>query len=93
MTLGSGPDVWFYSTAVWKVGSPLKVYENGQWAADGSWQTHSAYARDVNTQRMMTYGRQFVDWNNGHATAYIDGVRIFNRPLSAAEVLALYNSY
>ncbi len=92
MPLGSGPDVWFYSTAVWAVGSPLKIYENGHWVADGYWETHSTHTREANTQRMMTYGRQFVDWDNGHATAYIDGVRIFNRPLSDAEVLALYNA-
>ena len=93
MTLGSGPDVWFYMTMVWSVGAPFKIYENGQWAEDGDWATNSAYTRAVNTVRTITFGRQYVDLDQGHATAYIDGVRIFNRPLSAAEVLALYNSY
>ncbi len=91
MTLGSGPDVWFYATMVWSVGEVSKVYEDGVYAQDGDW--HSAYSRDVNTQRMMTFGRQYVDWDNGHATAYIDGLRIYNRPLHAAEVKALYDSY
>ncbi len=93
MTLGSGPDVWFYATVVWFVGQPIKVYEDGMHVQDGDWQDHNSYSREVNTQRMITFGRQYADWDNGHATAYVDGVRIFNRPLSDLEVQALYDSY
>ncbi len=90
MTLGSGPDVWFYATIVWFAGQPLKVYEDGMYRQDG---LVASPTRDINTQGMITFGSQYTDHISGHATAYVDGVRIFNRPLSDPEVQALYDSY
>ena len=88
----SGPDTWYYATMVWTVGTALKIYEDGQYIGDGSWAA-SGWGNTVNTVRELTFGRHYTDFAHGYSTAYVDGVRIFNRPLSAAEVLALSNSY
>ncbi len=92
MPITSGPNTWYYATMVWTVGTALKIYEDGQYVVDGSWAA-TGWSSIVNTDRELTFGRQFTNLANGHASACVDGVRIFNRPLSSAEVLALYNSY
>ncbi len=90
MTLGSGPDVWIHVTMVWSVGQPIVMYENGVYVSDGNSQL---YASNVNTLRKVGFGIEHTDVTNPptYGTGYIDGVRMFNRPLTAAEVQALYN--
>ena len=90
--IGSGADVWFHATMVWSVGSTFKIYENGQWAEDGSWQGGS-YPTDVNTEQKLAFGIPFTDQDSDYGTAYVDAVKMYNRPLTAEEVQALYNSY
>ncbi len=95
MVLASGPDVWFYAPMVWSVGQPIVIYDNGQYASDGNWETGPGFATNVNTQRKLAFGLQYTDDTNPstYGTAYIDGVRMFNRPLTAAEVQALYDTF
>ncbi len=95
MVLASGPDVWFYATMVWSVGQPIVIYENGLYVSVGNWETGPGFVIDVNTKRNLAFGLLYTDDTNQpvYGRAYIDGVRMFNRPLSAAEVQALYQSY
>ncbi len=85
------PDVWFYSTVVWSVGSGMMIYENGQSGPSDSINLGGPYA--VNTQRKLAFGIQYIDEIREHGIAYVDGVRIFNRPLNLIEVQVLYQSY
>ena len=92
MTLGSGSYVWFYSTMVWSVGSPVKIYEDGQFADNGDWTTGITYVTE-NTKRELVFGSLYTDDIAGHALAYVDGVRMFNRPLGSSEVEDLYVTF
>ncbi len=92
MKLDSGSHVWVFMTMVWPVGSPMDVYENGQFAESGNWRADAKYVRE-NTKRELVFGSLFTDNITGHGGGYIDGVRMFNRPLSTSEVQALYLSF
>ncbi len=94
MALGSKANEWFYLMLVWPVGSPLKFYEDGKFVTNGNWQTGILYSSEENTKRNLAFGIEFLDLLSiGHGKAYVDGVRIFNRPLTSDEVEALYLSY
>ncbi len=94
MDLGSRSDEWFYLTLVWPVGSALQYYEDGEFAIAGNWDTGSLYATVANTDQKLAFGMEFVDQlSTGHGTAYVDGVRTFNRPLTSDEIKALYLSH
>ncbi len=76
------------------VGSALEYYEDGEFKTVGNWDTGGSYATVPTTDQNLAFGLQFVDLLTiGHGTAYVDGVRIFNRPLISDEVTALYLSY
>ncbi len=96
VAIANGADVWFYATMVWQVGQPIVINENGQHVANGSWNTGPGFAAEVNTARNLAFGLENTDGTNPSKYAKgckIDGVRMFNRHLKAAEVLALYRSY
>ncbi len=63
------PDVWFYLTVVWSVGSGMKIYENGQSGPSVSIRTGSNYA--VNTHRKLAFGIQYIDETYGNGIAYM----------------------
>ncbi len=92
MILGSGSYEWVFVTMVWSVGSPVDVYENGQFVESGNWRTDANYVRE-NTRRELVFGSLYTDNITGHARAYIDGVRMYNRPLSESEVQTLYLTF
>ncbi len=92
MKLGSGSNVWAFMTMVWSIGSPMDIYENEQFVESGNWRTDAKYVRE-NTKRELVFGSLYTDNITGHAKAFIDGVRMFNRPLSTSEVQALYLSF
>ena len=93
--IGIGPDTWVYVTMVWSVGTPFKTYQNGEWVQDGNWQPGGPYMTDLNTERKLAFGIMFTDQSSefNYGTGYIDAVKMFNRPLTAEEVQALYNTY
>ncbi len=93
--LVNGTDVWSYATLFWSVGQPIVIYENGQHVAYGNWKTGPELAKEVNVQRNLAFGLEYTDVTNPskYGKGYIDAVKMFNRPLSAEEVQALYNTY
>ncbi len=92
-TISSEPDSWFYATMVWSVGSPFKIYEDGSWIQDGILEQDGIYGTDINTERKLAFGIPYTSQTYDFGTAYIDAVKMFNRPLTTEEVQALYNTY
>ncbi len=93
--LVNGTNVWSYGTLVWSVGQPIVIYENGQYVAYGNWKTGPELAKEVNVKRNLAFGLGYTDVTNPskYGKGYIDAVKMFNRPLNAEEVQALYNTY
>ncbi len=83
---------WAHLTAVWTFNTTLKLYDNRQLDATGIMHSGSPFAYNANP--LIVFGRRYTDGGSAadYSTASVDGVKIFNRPLSAAEVLVLYNS-
>ena len=93
MSIRSGPDVWFYSTVVWRVGTKINIYEDGLNTANGTWSTEASNV-EVNNERMIAFGIAYTDETVlFRGMGYVDGVRLFNRPLSSIEVQSLLWSY
>ncbi len=95
VVIAGGAHVWFYATMVWRVEQPIVIYTDGQHAAVGHWETGPGFATEVNTAGNLAFGLQYTDVINpiNYGKGYIDAVKMFNRPLSAAEVQILYNRY
>ncbi len=89
---------WVHATAVWYVGSNLTVYENGQYLnlVDVDMNSTSGPFYHNTAPGLMVFGRAYTNGLQGgandYATVFVDGVKIYNHPLSPTEVLALYNS-
>ena len=78
-------NTWYYISAV-KNGSNITVYKNGI-----SLGTQAAYQNLSNAAVNFQIGR--LDWwPPGYLPGFIDDVRLYNRALSAAEIMALYNA-
>ncbi len=89
---------WVHATVVWAVGYDLTVYENGQYLDHKNVDMNSTtgpYYHNTNPG-LMVFGRHYTNGQQGgasdYATGFVDGVKIYNHPLNATEVLALYNS-
>ena len=81
-------------TARWPVGSGIRIFENGHSRKYEDWIQHASTFHE-NTDYMLVFGRKYTNTDTGtdeYSTALIDGVKIYNRPLSDTEVLAMYNS-
>ncbi len=83
---------WAHLTAVWTFNTTLKLYDNGLVDATGTMHSGSTFAYNANP--LIVFARRYTDYGAAadYSTASVDGVKIFNRPLSAAEVLVLYNT-
>lgn len=78
-------NTWYY-VAVVKSGTNITVYKNGI-----SLGTQAAYQNLSNAAVNFQIGR--LDWwTPGYFIGSIDDVRLYNRALSAAEIMALYNA-
>ena len=85
---GSGIPVntWSYAAATWD-GSTMKIYVNGVLRNSGG-----PYAGALSiTTGSMAIG-QYAGANTYYFNGLIDDARIYNRALSAAEIMALYNA-
>ena len=92
-TFATANTIWFHCTVVWTVGTNLVIYENGQYLTTGGmFSTTGLYN---NTDPLMVFGRRYTDGQLGaddYATGFVDGVKIYNRPLNATEVTDMYNA-
>ena len=87
-------DVWVHSTMVWNVGGYLKIYH--KWASGSASglsslsTSNSEHHSAENTVRELVFGMAFTDDISWYGSGMIDGVKVFNRPLTQSEVEALY---
>jgi hypothetical protein len=86
-----------YTTSTYTITRPFNAYHHFVWTYDGS-TTPKFYvdgvAQTVTTSGITTYPPNGANIGDAYKTVAgdIDEVRMYNRPLSAAEVQALYNS-
>jgi hypothetical protein len=78
---------WSHIVATWKSGDTKKVYINGQLVTN--WTTILTGNIKYNTNTELDIGRQ-SDYPDRYFNGLIDDVRIYNRALSASEILQLY---
>ncbi len=86
-------DAWFHCTLVWTASSDLVIYENGGHLKTEALALTGDYAENV--ESLIVFGRRYTDDQEGtsdYGTGFVDGVKIYNRPLNATEVMALYYS-
>ena len=88
--IGGGSSIpintWSYAVATWD-GSMMKIYVNGILRNSAG-----PYAGALSlTTGVMTIG-QFASGSSYYFNGSIDDARIYNRALSAAEIMALYNA-
>ena len=96
MNLATAMGAWVHCTVVWSVGSDLIMYENGHHLNTGSIDLNNGQWYNNTDPGMMVFGRHYTNGQhagaNDYSTGFVDGVKIYNRPLNATEVLMLYNS-
>ena len=96
MDLATAMGEWVHCTVVWSVGSDLIMYENGLHLKTGSIDLNDGPWYNNTDPGMMVFGRHYTNGqpggSNDYATGFVDGVKIYNRPLNATDVLILYNS-
>lgn len=79
-------NTWYHIFATWD-GETLSLYINGQLQGEDT----GSPGTDSDTQSILTFGRP-NNADNYYWEGIIDDIRIYNRALSAEEVINLYNS-
>jgi|GEM_PF-4557150 len=78
---------WYHLTAV-REPTQLRFYVNGMLVAQTSTQGRAPY---YGIDPVVTFGGRFTNMQDFHFNGKLDDIRIYNRPLTTAEVVALYN--
>jgi outer membrane protein OmpA-like peptidoglycan-associated protein len=80
------PDTWVHVVGIWKRSREMEIYIDGRIDNRGRQTGHGI---NMNSSLSLKIGRQ-LDRKNRPFRGHIDEVRIYNRPITAAEVRLLY---
>ena len=85
-------NTWLQITVVWYNDPKLEAYYNDGFAFD----TTGAYGSSstaTDTEGKFVLGREYTSRDQTYCSMIIDNINLYNRPLSADEIVLVYNSY
>ncbi len=85
-------NTWLQITIVWYNDPKLEAYYNDGFAFEKTG-AYGSSSSTTDNEGKLVLGKEFTNRNQGYCSMIIDNINLYNRPLSADEIVLVYNSY